>query len=520
MLDSISSTEAPPVSRADAVIEFIEIHCRTPEGANVGQPITLDDFQKRFIRDVYRPGVRRALLSVARKNGKTTLIAGIVLAHICGPEAKLNAQIVSGAMSQDQAALVYDAVVKMIDLNPILAGATVVRRQPKSVRGLGKNTLYWPLAAEAKTAHGLSPVLAVLDEIGQLRAENDPFIDAIVTSQGAHADPLLIVISTQADSDKALFSKWIDDALDEDNDDPSIVCHLYAADDDCDIADEDQWHKANPGLGRINFAESIRAEARMVARSGGSESSFRNYYLNQRVETFDPYIQRSDWLACGDEAGEAGVWFGGLDLSTTTDLTAYVRVGWNDSGKLAVVPRFFVPGDNIIQRGQLDGAPYEHWAKLGQLETHPGSSISYELVAAMVLDDMRNGRLQRVAYDPWRFTEVLVEMQTQGATKSELARCEAMRQGFKTMAPALNKLDTYLVNGRLAHGNHPVLDMCARNAVVVRDSADNRKLDKIVSNRRIDGIVALTMAVAICTKEPPKKSVYADPAALRDAGLL
>ncbi|KAF1055040.1 MAG: hypothetical protein GAK34_00627 [Delftia tsuruhatensis] len=217
------------MSRAGRVIEFIERYCLTPDGAQVGRPMVLADFQKEFIRATYDnpAGTRRAYLSIARKNGKTGLIAGLLLAHLAGPEAKFNAQLVSGAMSRDQAALVFNLAAKMVQLSPTLSKLVRVVPSGKRLLGLPMNTEFKAMAADGKTAHGLSPVLAILDEVGQVRGPQSDFVDAIVTSQGAHAEPLLLVISTQAATDADLLSVWLDDAQASNN--PRIVCHLYAA---------------------------------------------------------------------------------------------------------------------------------------------------------------------------------------------------------------------------------------------------------------------------------------------------
>lgn len=174
--------------------------------------MVLDDFQKRFILDVYdNPyGTRRAYLSIAKKNGKTGLIAGIALAHVAGPEARLNTQIVSGAQSREQAAVVFDLASKMIMLSPKLQAVTRIVPSNKRIIGLARNVEYKALSAEGKTAHGISPVLAILDEVGQVEGPRDPFISAIQTSQGAYEAPLLIAISTQAATDGDLFSIWLD----------------------------------------------------------------------------------------------------------------------------------------------------------------------------------------------------------------------------------------------------------------------------------------------------------------------
>ena len=194
------------MSRAERVISFIGRYCLTPDGAHVGKPMVLAEFQKQFIRDVYDnpAGTRRAILSVSRKNGKSGLIAALMLCHLVGPEAKLNSQLISGAMSRDQAALVFNLASKMCQLSPKLSAIVRIVPSGKRLIGLPLNTEYRALAADGKTAHGLSPVLAILDEIGQVRGPQSDFIDAITTSQGAHAAPLLIVISTQAANDADL----------------------------------------------------------------------------------------------------------------------------------------------------------------------------------------------------------------------------------------------------------------------------------------------------------------------------
>lgn len=186
-----------------------------PDGAGVGQPLRLSQFQKRFIREVYdnKAGTRRGFLSIARKNGKSALIAALLLAHLVGPEAVQNAQLVSGAMSRDQAALVFNLAAKMVQLSPILSDVVRIIPSGKRLIGLPMNTEYRALAADGRTAHGLSPVLAILDEVGQVRGPQSDFVDAITTSQGAHAAPLLLVISTQAANDSDLLSVWLDDAL-------------------------------------------------------------------------------------------------------------------------------------------------------------------------------------------------------------------------------------------------------------------------------------------------------------------
>lgn len=250
-----------PKSRGERVIAFIEHYCKVPSGKSVGVDFHLDDFQKKFILEVYdNPhGTRRGYLSIGRKNGKTALIACILLAHLVGPEAKKNSQIISGAMSREQAAIVYDLASKIVALSPKLR--VIVREVPSSKKlcGLPMNTEYRAISAEGKTAHGLSPILAILDELGQVRGPSSEFVDAITTSQGAHDSPLLLAISTQAPNDNDLFSIWLDDA--KASEDSNIVCHLYEATKDCDLEDPAEWKKANPALGTFRSMDDVIEQA-------------------------------------------------------------------------------------------------------------------------------------------------------------------------------------------------------------------------------------------------------------------
>ena len=484
------------MTRAARIIEFIERYCVTPEGASVGQPLVLAEFQKDFIRQVYDnpAGTRRALLLVSRKNGKSGLVAGLLLAHLVGPEAKQNAQIVSGAMSRDQAALVFNLACKMVQQSPKLAPLVKIIPSGKRLIGLPLNVEYKALAADGKTAHGLSPVLAILDEIGQVRGPQSDFIDAITTSQGAHEAPLLIAISTQAASDQDLFSQWLDDA--RQSNDPRIVCHLYAAPEGCDLMDESAWRAANPALGLFRSLDDLREQMTQAQRMPSMENSARNLLLNCRVSTFSPFISPDVWKACsGPVLPFDGPVFAGLDLSARTDLTALVIVGQVD-GVWHVQPHFWTPSQGLEERARRDRAPYDVWVKQGVLRTTPGATVDYEHVAADMLEIFADLEVQAIAYDRWRIDLMRKELDRLGA---DLPLVE-WGQGYKDMAPALDALEAELLNGRIAHGGNPLLTWCAANAVVTKDPTGARKLDKAKATGRIDGLQALAMSMGVASR--------------------
>lgn len=486
------------MSRGAAVIAFIETFCLAPEGAHVGKPIRLLPFQKRFIKAIYDnpKGTRRAYLSIARKNGKTALIAGIMLAHLVGPEAKQNSQIISGARSRDQAAQVFNYASKMVQLSADLSSVVRILPSAKSLIGLPLNVEYKAISAEGKTAHGRSPILAILDEVGQVKGPNDDFTDAITTSQGAHDSPLLIAISTQAADDADLFSIWIDDA--QKSGDQRIVSHVYSAPKDCDLQDRKAWKAANPAMGVFRSLEDLEEQAKQAARMPSAENTFRNLCLNQRVSTFSPFISVGVWKSCAGvvlDYGNAPVWCG-LDLSARTDLTALVIVG-KIAGVWHVRPHFWTPEQGLHDRCKRDRAPYDVWIRQGYLHTTPGATVDYEFVAQDIAAILCDLDVRSIAYDRWRIALLQKELNSQGVN---LPLVE-FGQGFKDMSPALDNLEAELLNGRIAHGGHPVLTMCAANSIVAKDPAGNRKLDKHKATGRIDGMVALAMAFGIVQGE-------------------
>jgi phage terminase large subunit-like protein len=486
----------PKLTRGERICEFITRYCKAPEGEHVGKSIVLQPFQRKFICETYdNPnGTRRAFLSIGRKNGKTALIAGILLAHICGPEAVLNTQIVSGALSREQAAVVFSLAVKMIQLSPELSKATRIVPSSKMIYGLARNVEFRALSAEGKTAHGLSPVLAILDEVGQVRGSQSDFIDAIITAQGAHKAPLLLVISTQAPNDNDLLSIWLDDA--KNSQDLRIVSHVYSAPKECDMMDKSGWKAANPAIGKFRSEEDVQEQAERASRMPSFEPTFRNLVLNQRVEMAAPFISRGIWQANGGEINDNVFYecpvYVGLDLSARNDLTAMVCMAF-DGTKWHIKPTFWTPDKGLRDRAKRDRAPYDIWADQGFIRALPGASLDYEIVGREIGDILDGMNVQAVAFDRWRFDVMKKELTDLGI---ELPLKE-FGQGFRDMAPAIDTLESFLLNEKMAHGNHPVLTMCMANAKIEQDAAGNRKLNKQKATGRIDGAVALTMAAGV-----------------------
>jgi len=502
------------LSRAERNMKFVESYCRVPEGDMVGQPIRLADFQEAFFYSVYDNPVhtRKAYLSIARKNSKTATIATILLVHLVGPEARLNSRISSGARSRKQAAEVYNYASKMVFLSPKLA--RIVRPVPssKTLIGLPMNVEYAAMSAEGATAHGGSPIVAILDEVGQVKGPQDDFIDAIVTSQGAYSDPLLIAISTQAPTDADLFSRWLDDA--ERAATPSTVSHVYSAPKDCALDDQDAWAAANPALGLFRSKEDVAEQAASASRMPTDEARFRVLTLNQRVNMVAAFVSPSVWkegnLTPDDEVFLAGPVYGGLDLSATTDLTALVLTARDREGTLHVRPYFWMPQDSVIDAAKRDRAPYDVWVRQGLLRTTPGRVIDYAFVARDIGVLTADLPVAKIGFDRWRMDRMQSALDGAGVALP----LESFGQGYVSMSPALDALEADLLRNNVRHGGHPVLAMCAANAVAIPDPAGNRKLDKSKATGRIDGMVALAMAegVEAMYQEAVPYSPWDDPA--------
>jgi phage terminase large subunit-like protein len=489
---------AKKISDGEMVIRFVEEYLRVPEGAHVGKPLKLLPFQKRFIREIYdNPhGTRRAYMCIARKNGKSALTAAIMLAHLIGPRAIHNSQIVCGAMSRDQASLIWNLAVKMLRLNPELEGLAHVIPSKKMIIGMARNVEFKALASDGTTAHGLSPVLAILDEVGQIVGPSSPFVEAITTSQGAHAEPLLIALSTSAPSDGDMWSMWLDDA--ERSSDPHTVAHVYKAAEGCDLMDEAQWRAANPALGTFLSEEFVRQTLSRAQRLPSEEASQRNLLLNQRISMDRLAFSPSAWKACamptGPEVFRGRTVYMGLDLSAKNDLTAAVLACEDDDGVIQLLPIVFCPTSGIDDRGQRDRAPYRMWVDQGYLIPVGSATMDYDQIAQAIGDYLWREEIvvEEVHYDKALITHF--QAACQRASVLQEARWIGVPQFFKEVGIRLASLQGLVLDKRVAHGGHPLLNYAVANAVAVQGREGISALDKKKSTARIDPLAAAVFA--------------------------
>jgi phage terminase large subunit-like protein len=501
-------------ARAGEVIRCIE-NLIVPSGVGVGHAFKLREWQQKFIRDVYEPRkpngkrlVRRAVLSVGRKNGKSAMIAALALAHLVGPEAVMNGEIYSAANEREQAAIVFRVAVQMVRADQELLSEIRIVDSTKTMVCMRNGSVYRAISAEAGSKHGLNPSVVIYDELAQ--AKSRALYDVLDTAMGAREEPLFIVISTQSNDPQHILSQLIDDGLSQS--DPTTVTHLHAVPDDADIWDEQNWKLANPALDDFRSLDELRAFADRARRMPSFEAPFRNLYLNQRIDAQSPLIPRLEWEACqavGPLLVPGERIYLGLDLSATTDLTALVAVSAEDGDRIEAW--FWKPGDLIGEHETRDRKPYALWVRQDWIEAPPGRAVDYGFVAARIGRLINEYDVAALVYDRWRIEQLLQKLTETGidAFKDGEAgsglRLIPWGQGFKDMAPAIDALEISVLERRFEHPGNPVLSDNFANATVLTDPAGNRKLNKSATRFRIDGAVATAMAIGCKASMPAEQ---------------
>lgn len=503
--------DAKGLTRAARVIAFMESLPIT-SGALAGTTFRLRTWQRAFIEAIYSTDstgarrVRTAVLSMARKQGKTDIAARLALCHLCGPEAEPRGEVYSAANDRFQAGRIFREMVAIIEAVEWMAERVVIKRHAKELEDYGgTGSTYAALSADVGTKHGLSPSFVVYDELGQA-ASRDLF-DVLDTAMGARAEPLLLAISTQAARDDAPLSLLIDYGLRVqagEIEDASFHLTFYTAPKDDDPWSEDTWRKANPALGDFRSIEDVRRMAAQARSMPSKEAAFRNLILNQRIDATDQFITRAAWSACGGPVDlhrlKGRPCFAGLDLGATRDPTALVLVFADDDGGFDVLPFFWLPGDDLPDRAARDRAPYMLWRDKGHLIAPQGKTVDPKSVALKIAELHGVYAMRALAFDRWRIADLRRELDGIGCD----VRLTEHGQGFKDMAPAVDRLERLIVEEKLRHGGHPFLTLNAANARATVDPAGNRKLDKQRATGRIDGIVALAMALAAAGKAEPE----------------
>ena len=470
-------------TRAETNIEWCEKFLFLPEGKFVGKPLQMAEFMKDDFRAIYDnpAGTRRAIVTRGRKNAKTTECACIVLLHLCGPEYVPNGSLYSAAQSRDQASIIFNLARKMVLMSPVLRKVVRIKETVRELYCAGTGSVYKALSSETATAFGLSPSLCIHDELGQVKGPRFSLYEALETATAAQESPLSLIISTQAPTDSDLLSLLIDDA--KSGADPKVVLRMNSANMDDDPFSLKAIRAANPALDLFMNRKEVLAMAEDARRLPAREAEFRNLVLNQRVEASNPFVTASLWKTCGEIPVQPLLSttpvYGGLDLSSVADLTALVLIGQPDGKRWHVHPTFWLPSDGLVEKSRLDRVPYDLWEEKGFLKTTPGTSVTYEYVAKHLYQLFMQYNIKKIAFDRWNMQHLRPWLEKAGFSINKIEEhFVEFGQGTQSMSPALRSLEELIRDKLIAHGNHPVLSMCAACAVVDGKDDANRKLSK------------------------------------------
>lgn len=499
--------DKPGLSRSGRVVSFIQSLPIT-SGMHAGRKFKLRPWQKKIIREIYRTRrgkriVRTALITVARKNGKSALASAMALCHLLGPEAEERGQCFSAAADREQAAIIFREMEAVILRVPEFEARCHVQSFHKQITDTISGTVYRAMSADARKAHGLSPSFVIYDELAQARDRE--LYDNLSTGTAARAEPLMVIISTQSADPHHVMSEAVDygkQILAGTIKDETYSATVYMADMEDDPWDEATWYKANPALGDFRSLEEMRIFAEQAKKIPQKEAVFKSLYLNLPVSADARFVPVEDWLACQGTAECTGPCFMGLDLGSTRDLTALAAY-WPHTG--AVRLWCWLPADPpLSDRSQSDKVPYTTWEKEGFIETWPGKATDHRAAALRLAELCAQYEVAAIGFDRWRIDQMLLYVEEIGA-KLPL---EPHGQGFKDFSPAIEALERLILDHGLHCGDNPVLTWAMSNVAVLTDPAGGRKFDKAGAlTRRIDPAVALAMAVGLGARMAPPEQL-------------
>lgn len=500
----------------DVAAAFFETFLRHVKGEWSGEPFKLDAWQKeKIIRPLFgwknADGTRRfrtAYIEIPRKNGKSTLSAGIAL-YLLFMDSEPGAEVYSAAADRDQASIVFDVAKMMLDASPQLRRRCDVWKKAIVVKST--QAVYRVLSADAPTKHGLNASGVIFDE---LHAQpNRELWDVLTTATGARRQPLVVAITTAGyDRDSICWEQheYARQVLAGIVHDPAYFAFIAAAEETDDWQDEAVWMKANPGLGSSVKLEYLRNQAAKALHVPAYQNTFRRLHLNQWTQQESRWLDMSAWEACGAPVNlkllEGATCYGGLDLASTSDVAAFVLVFPSEAGddeRYQVLARFWIPEEGMQERSRRDRVPYDAWVRDGLITATAGNVIDYEYIVRDIERLAELYKIAEIAFDRWGAFQVSQALTGAGLTMVGFG------QGFASMAPPTKELLRLVLDGKLAHGGNPVLRWMADNMIVQQDAAGNVKPDKAKSREKIDGMVAMIMGLDRAIRHgAAERSVY------------
>ena len=502
---------------ADYAVGFIECLCHT-KGTWAGKPFELIDWQERIIRDLFgilKPnGYRQfntAYVEIPKKQGKSELAAAVALLLCCG-DGEERAEVYGCAADRQQASIVFEVAADMVRMCPALGKRVKLLASQKRMVYLPTNSFYQVLSAEAYSKHGFNIHGVVFDELHT--QPNRKLFDVMTKGSGdARMQPLYFLITTAGTDTQSICYEThqkAKDILEGRKIDPTFYPVIYGAKEDEDWTDPEVWKRSNPSLGITVGIDKVQAACDSARQNPAEENSFRQLRLNQWVKQSVRWMPMDKWDACAmpvdAEALKGRVCYGGLDLSSTTDVTAFVLVfpPTDEDESFAVLPYFWIPEENIDLRVRRDHVPYDVWQKQGFLQTTEGNVVHYGFIEKFIEKLGEKYNIREITFDRWGAVQMVQNLEGMGFTVVPFG------QGFKDMSPPTKELMKLTLEKKIAHDGHPVLRWMADNIFIRTDPAGNIKADKEKSTERIDGVIALIMALdrAIRCGNDASASVY------------
>ena len=489
-------------SAADYAVAFIENLCHT-KGTWAGKPFELIDWQEQIIRDLFgtlKPnGYRQfntAYIEIPKKQGKSELAAAVALLLTCG-DGEERAEVYGCAADRQQAAIVFDVAADMVRMCPALSKRVKILASQKRLIYTPTNSFYQVLSAEAYSKHGFNIHGVVFDELHT--QPNRKLFDVMTKGSGdARMQPLYFLITTAGTDTHSICYEThqkAKDIIEGRKIDPTFYPVIYGADESDDWTDPKVWRKANPSLDITVGIDKVRDACESAKQNPGEENAFRQLRLNQWVKQAVRWMPMEKWDKCAfavdEDEFEGRICYGGLDLSSTTDITAFVLVfpPLDEDDKYIILPYFWIPEDNLTLRVNRDHVPYDVWERQGYLQTTEGNVVHYGFIEKFIERLGEHFNIREIAFDRWGAVQMVQNLEGMGFTVVPFG------QGFKDMSPPTKELMKLVLEQKIAHGGHPVLRWNMDNIYIRTDPAGNIKADKEKSTEKIDGAVATIMAL-------------------------
>ena len=476
----------------ERAIRFISSLKQT-KGVYAGQPLTLQPWQQFLIFNIFAwkkaDGSRRyrkAYIEVARKNGKSTLAAGIGL---CGlfVDKEPRAEVYSAATTKDQAKIVFEEAKEMVK-NCSLKQRIAIFRNSLSYDSAG--SYFKPLSADYDTLDGLNPHISIIDEYHAHPTSG--VFDVLDSASGSRRNPLLFVITTagfRRNYPCYAYRRNAINVLRGITEDDSLFSLIYTLDEGDDWSDPKVWIKANPNLNISLSEDYIQQQVKDAQNRPEAQVNVMTKNLNLWVDSAATWILDRKWMENVSEVNlEHCRCWGGLDLSNVSDITALV-LAFAEEGRTQLLPFFWIPEDTVMEKMEKENVDYQKWINEGYVRKTPGNVVDYSFIKQDIMDLASKYDIQSIAYDRWNSSQTVIDLQNEGLTMHPFG------QGYASMSTPTKTFEAGVLSHQITHDGNPVLRWMLSNVALARDPSGNIKPDKSKSSQKIDGISAAIMAL-------------------------